>query len=236
MRLAAILLVFLAPLMSGAASAEQTNSTPRVAIISAYQPEWIALRNAMSETHTQIIADTTYIVGKLEGKDVVLFLSGVSMVNAAMTTQGVIDHFKITRIVFSGIAGGTNPDLSAGDVVVADRWSEYLKSVFARKTTAGWSVPAWLGKTLPNYGMIFPHAAEIAHPGQSEPEKRFWFDVDSDHVGDGTFGGSEGRSEDLRQSRCLPRSQTPYPHWRCRRLRAGLCRQCRFPGLDIRYL
>jgi adenosylhomocysteine nucleosidase len=178
-RLAAILLVLLAPLMAGAASAEQTDPTPRVAIISAYQPEWMALKNTMSETHTQIIADTTYIVGKLEGKDVVLFLSGVSMVNAAMTTQGVIDHFKITRIVFSGIAGGINPDLSAGDVVVADRWSEYLESVFARKTTAGWSVPAWLGKTLPNYGMIFPHAAEIAHPGQSEPEKRFWFDVDS---------------------------------------------------------
>jgi adenosylhomocysteine nucleosidase len=39
-------------------------------------------------------------------------------------------------------------------------------------------VPDWLGKTLPNYGMIFPYEVEIAHPGQSEPEKRFWFDVD----------------------------------------------------------
>jgi len=126
MRLAVILLVILAPLMTGAASAEQIDPTPRIAVISAYQPEWMALKSAMSETHTQIIADTTYIVGKLEGKDVVLFLSGVSMVNAAMTTQGVIDHFKITRIVFSGIAGGTNPDLSAGDVVVADRWSDYV--------------------------------------------------------------------------------------------------------------
>lgn len=152
--------------------------TPRIAVISAYNPEWLALKNAMSETRTEIIADVTYIVGKLDGKDVVLFLSGVSEVNAAMTTQAAVDHFTITHIVFSGIAGGTNPSLSAGDVVVADRWSEYLESVFARKTATGWSIPNWLGKTLPNYGMIFPYAVEIAHPGQSKPEKRFWFDVD----------------------------------------------------------
>jgi adenosylhomocysteine nucleosidase len=178
LRLALLLLVCVTLLTEHATAAEQVDPTPRIAIISAYSPEWLALKNAMSATRTEIIADATYVVGKLEGQDVVLFLSGVSMVNAAMTTQGAIDHFRIRSIVFSGIAGGINPGLSAGDVVVADRWSEYLESVFARKTAAGWSVPKWLGNTLPNYGMIFPLAVEIAHPGQSKPEKRFWFDVD----------------------------------------------------------
>jgi adenosylhomocysteine nucleosidase len=165
--------------LTRAAAAEQMDPTPRIAVISAYSPEWLALRAAMETTRIETIADATYIVGRLESKDVVLFLSGVSMVNAAMTTQGAIDHFNITRIVFSGIAGGVNPDLSAGDVVVADRWFEYLESVFARKTATDWSVPDWLGKTLPNYGMIFPLAVEIAHPGQDKPEKRFWFDADA---------------------------------------------------------
>jgi adenosylhomocysteine nucleosidase len=178
LRLASLLLASLALLTDGAAAADQVDATPRIAVISAYSPEWVALKDAMSATRTETIADATYIVGKLEGQDVVLFLSGVSMVNAAMTTQGAIDHFKIRRIVFSGIAGGINPGLSAGDVVVADRWSEYLESVFARKTGSGWSVPKWLGTTLPNYGMIFPLAVQIAHPGHSKPETRFWFDVD----------------------------------------------------------
>ncbi len=132
----------------------------------------------MSETRTEIIADATYVAGKLEGKDIVLFLSGVSEVNAAMTTQGAIDHFKITHIVFSGIAGGTNPSLSAGMSSWPIVGLNTSRSVFARKTADGWSVPKWLGTTLPNYGMIFPYTIEIAHPGQTEPEKRFWFDVD----------------------------------------------------------
>lgn len=174
-----VLLMLLIGSMGGSAAfTDQVGQTPRIAVVCAFAPEWLALKDAMSESQTQTIADTTYVAGKLQGKDVVLFLSGISMVNAAMTTQGAIDHFKITRIVFSGIAGGTNPALNAGDVVVPERWSEYLESVFARKTPTGWSVPEWLGKTLPNYGMIFPFAVDIAHPGQSKPEKRFWFDVD----------------------------------------------------------
>ena len=44
--------------------------------------------------------------------------SGVSMVNAAMNTQLVLDRFTVKRIVFSGIAGGVDPGLTIGDVVV----------------------------------------------------------------------------------------------------------------------
>jgi adenosylhomocysteine nucleosidase len=169
-RSGSVLSMLLVASMGGSAAfADQVDQPPRIAVVCAFAPEWLTLKTAMSEIQTQTIADTTYIAGKLQGKDVVLFLSGISMVNAAMTTQGAIDHFKITRIVFSGIAGGTNPALEAGDVVVPERWSEYLESVFARKTPTGWSVPEWLGKTLPNYGMIFPYAVDIDHPGQDKP-------------------------------------------------------------------
>ena len=135
------------------------------------------MRAEMTDVHTETIADVTFLVGRLRAHDVVLFRSGVSMVNAAMTAQATIDHFNVKRVIFSGIAGGIDPDLSIGDVVVPEHWSEYLETVFARKIGDGYSVPAFLGKMLPNYGMIFPHAVEIAHPGQ-ETEHRVWFEAD----------------------------------------------------------
>ena len=54
----------------------------------------------------------------------VLFLSGVSMVSAAMTKQLALDHFPIERIVFSGIAGGVDPGLDIDDVVVPEQWEQ----------------------------------------------------------------------------------------------------------------
>jgi nucleoside phosphorylase len=50
-----------------------------------------------------------------------------------MTTQLALDRFTIDKIVFSGIAGGVDPKLTIGDVVVPDAWSEYLETVFARE-------------------------------------------------------------------------------------------------------
>src|SRR3546814_19775006 len=65
-----------------------------------------------------------FMTGMLEGRPVVLLLSGISMVNAAMNTQRVLDRFHITHLVFSGIAGGVNPDLHIGEVSVAARSTE----------------------------------------------------------------------------------------------------------------
>ena len=114
----------------------------RIALISAFEPEWIALQADMTDTHEEVINGTRFLTGWLAGKKVVLFLSGVSMTNAAMTTQLALDRFPISRIVFSGVAGGIDPKLDVGDVVVADKWAEYLESAFGRKTPSGFIPPA----------------------------------------------------------------------------------------------
>jgi adenosylhomocysteine nucleosidase len=154
--------------------------TARTAVISAFPPELTALEAAVTDKHTQTIAGTAFVTGQLEGKPVVLFLSGMSMVNAAMTTQLALDHFHISRIVFSGIAGGVDPGLDVGDVVAPDQWGQYLESAMAREVGPGRFQPPPgepMSDHLAPFGMMFPRGVLVTRkPG--EFERRQWFPAD----------------------------------------------------------
>ena len=154
------------------------DATARTAIITAYEPEWVELRAALHEPTQYLIGRTTFLTGTIEDKPVLLFLSGISMVNAALTSQLAIDRFNVSRIVFSGIAGGVDSERSIGDVVVPSQWSEYLESAFARETKEGYVLPSFESKTVKNFGMIFPQPVQIARPN-AEPEKLQWFPADA---------------------------------------------------------
>ncbi|MGQ2908007.1 MAG: 5'-methylthioadenosine/S-adenosylhomocysteine nucleosidase [Aliihoeflea sp.] len=163
---------------AAAQTATPVDQTARTAVISAFQPEWTLLQEMIEDREDHLINGTAFITGTLEDKPVVLFLSGVSMVNAAMTTQMALDHFEIENIVFSGIAGGVDPALTVGDVVVAEEWSQYLEAVFARETDGAFATPSFLPTELPNYGMIFPRPVDVAR-GEDGIEERQWFSVDA---------------------------------------------------------
>ena len=161
-----------------ALGSETLDETPRIAVISAFAPEWQALQGMIADRKDHVVNGTTFATGTMEGKPVLLFMSGVSMVNAAMTTQLALERFNVEKIVFSGIAGGVDPERHIGDVIVPEQWGQYLEAVFARETDGKFAVPGFMTAPFPNYGMIFPQDVEIAREGQ-EPEKRFWFPVDA---------------------------------------------------------
>jgi adenosylhomocysteine nucleosidase len=164
---------------SGAAQGCETrDKLPRTAVMSAFEPEWTALRAMLVGREEHGSQGITFLAGTIEKQPVVLFLSGVSMVNAAMTTQMALDCFTIRRIVFSGIAGGVNPQLRVGDVTVPDEWGEYLEAVFAREIEGGYRLPPYAEKPSDHFGMIFTQPVEITLSGQ-EREKRHWFPVDA---------------------------------------------------------
>jgi adenosylhomocysteine nucleosidase len=158
------------------------DTVARIAVISAFKPEWTDLLGALKDRQDQIINGTEYATGEIEGKPVVLFLSGISMVNAAMTTQSALDHFSVRTIIFSGISGGLNPSLAIGDVVVPAQWGEYLEAVFARQSGPGYVLPHYVKDPQNNnFGMIFPQPVEIARAPE-DPESRNWFVVDPDLI------------------------------------------------------
>jgi adenosylhomocysteine nucleosidase len=165
--------------LSVTAQADPLDPTPRYAVMSAFEPEWIALQAVLGKDTEHVVNGNRYLTGTLGEKPVVLFLSGVSMVNAAMNAQVVLDRFNVQGIVFSGIAGGVDPGLSIGDVVVPAEWSEYLESVLARRTEDGFAMPPWMPPAeLDNYGMFFPQPVGVVSDRQEGVEHRQWFPAD----------------------------------------------------------
>lgn len=59
--------------------------------------------------------------GRLDGRPVVLVESGIGKVSAAHVATLLLDRFGCRSLVLSGVAGGLDPDLGIGDVVVAER-------------------------------------------------------------------------------------------------------------------
>ena len=136
------------------------------------------LRGEVADAVTHTANGVEFVTGRLDGRDVVLFLSGISVVNAAMTVQLALDRFHVDRILFSGIAGGVDPSLNIGDVVIADRWGQYLELVLARESDGGWSKPPFFEYPFANFGMMFPRSVTALRSGADAPETRFWFPVD----------------------------------------------------------
>jgi adenosylhomocysteine nucleosidase len=158
--------------------AQNFDETPRTAIMSAFPPEIVALQEGFTDKATYSLNGVTFTTGQFEGKPVVMFMSGVSMVNAAMTTQLALDHFVIKRIVFSGIAGGVNPELTIGDVVVSAQWGQYMQGAAARAEGESFTLPSWMSSEFANYGMFYTIPYGVLTDGLTEPDMRFWFDVD----------------------------------------------------------
>jgi adenosylhomocysteine nucleosidase len=153
----------------------------RTAVVPAFGPEGDAVLALVNAKRTCAIAGRRFTTGRIGKTPVVVFLSGVGMVNAAMTTQLAIDHFKVRRLVMSGIAGGADPALHIGDVAIPERWGQYLNASFARETPQGFRPVDFLETPhFANFGMIFPNGVKVASKkGEAAYAPRFWFEADA---------------------------------------------------------
>lgn len=189
------LLSFSAPSPTAAHGGQ--DNVPRIAVMSAYAPEMTILRKELNNAVVHSVNGVDFTVGTLEKREVVLFLTGISVVNAAMTAQLVLDNFNVTRLVFSGIAGGVDPALNIGDVIIADRWGQYLEMLFARKVEGGWEKPSLFEYPYANFGMMFPRSVAVQRAGTDGPETRFWFAVD-----DALLASARSAVKDIKLNRC----------------------------------
>ena len=93
----------------------------KIGIIVAMQEELEKILKIMEEKEEKEIYGITFIIGKIEDTKVVVVKSGVGKVNAARTTQILIDKLKVKSVINVGSAGALNPLLDIGDIVIAEK-------------------------------------------------------------------------------------------------------------------
>jgi adenosylhomocysteine nucleosidase len=144
-RLGAFLVIALAAFCGVAAAAPRgclTDCTPRVGIVSAFGQEADILVAQTRGKRSHVINGNRFTTGTLRGNKVVIVLSGVSMINSTMVTQMMIGHFRIERLIMSGIAGGLNPANHVGDVTIPQRWAMPMEVYWSHDS----ALPAACGK------------------------------------------------------------------------------------------
>ena len=96
-----------------------------IAILSALAEEQAGLVECMTRVECVEHAGRTFWLGLLDGQEVVLTLSRIGKVAAALTATALIAKWGVQRMVFTGVAGGTGPGVAVGDVVVGSHYLQH---------------------------------------------------------------------------------------------------------------
>ncbi|TGD86538.1 5'-methylthioadenosine/adenosylhomocysteine nucleosidase [Mycolicibacterium sp. CH28] len=130
-----------------------------IGLISAIPQELAHLQTLIRDPQQLRIAHADFLAGTLDGHDIVLVGSGMGKVNSALVSTVLAERFACSSIVFSGVAGGVDPALAVGDVVVADRIIQHDAGV------------------IEDHGLV---AYQAGHVPFINPTDRFGLDVDAD--------------------------------------------------------
>lgn len=99
----------------------------KIAIICAMEEELAAINQEISFplVNTLTKAGNVYSEYRDGNNEIVTVVSGIGKVNAAITTQILLDNFTVDAVINVGVAGSLVPHLTFGDVVVASDLVEH---------------------------------------------------------------------------------------------------------------
>jgi len=97
----------------------------KIAIMGAMPEEIAPILKKVNQYKTIEYADNQYYETNYKGVDLVIAYSKIGKVFSTLTASTMIQHFNCDRLLFSGVAGGINPELKIGDLIVANKLSQH---------------------------------------------------------------------------------------------------------------
>lgn len=97
----------------------------KIAIMGAMPEEVAPILEKIGEYKTTKYADNEYYEASYKGVELVVAYSKIGKVFSTLTASTMIQHFGCDKLLFSGVAGGINPSLKIGDLIVATKLSQH---------------------------------------------------------------------------------------------------------------
>lgn len=91
----------------------------KIGIIGAMDVEVASLKAKLNVTNTATFAGMNFCEGTLGETSVVIVQCGICKVNAALCVQLLVDHFAVTHVLNTGVAGSLDSKINIGDIVVS---------------------------------------------------------------------------------------------------------------------
>lgn len=96
-----------------------------LAIVAALHEELAAVQALLRDPRRVQAFGRDFWLGRVHDHEVVVVLSRVGKVAAATTASVLIERWGVSRIVFTGVAGGLAEGVRVGDVVVAQEFAQH---------------------------------------------------------------------------------------------------------------
>ena len=97
----------------------------KIAIMGAMPEEVAPILKKIGTYKTTEYAGNKYYEATYNGVELVVAYSKIGKVFSTLTATTMIEHFSCDVLLFSGVAGGINPELKIGDLIVATKLSQH---------------------------------------------------------------------------------------------------------------
>jgi len=91
----------------------------KIGLVAAMECEINGINEYITEKENHIIQKFNFISGKIDSCEIVSVCCGIGLINAALATQLLINHFSADCIINPGVAGALSKELDVCDVVVS---------------------------------------------------------------------------------------------------------------------
>lgn len=164
-----------------------------IGIIGAMEEEIAHLKGKLENITAEKAAGLEYFHGTFAENRIVLVVSGIGKVNAAVCTQAMIDRFGVDCVINTGVAGGLMDGLHIGDILISKDAVQHDMDVSALGDPVG-TIP----RMAESYFQADAELVRLAQEAAAESKEGYRAAVGRVASGD-QFIGTEAGKEKIRR-------------------------------------